>query len=167
MATLTAWQYQTPLGARAGAVRLRTLVDLEALEVLDAITVTWVQGAHQPRLTPVRPRMPSPVGDHSVLAGLFRRLALDGTPDASDGSLTGLAAVLDGTGITPGFLLEVVDHLAPGHSTLMVLSGTADPETVRPVVERGLAGGGVTLLYADVPDDAAARLGRALGLRFD
>jgi hypothetical protein len=60
-----------------------------------------------------------------------------------------------------------VDHLGPGRSTLMVLSGTADPETVRPVVERGLAGGGVTLLYADVPDDAAARLGRALGLRFD
>ena len=167
MATLTAWQYQTPLGARAGAVRLRTLVDLEALEVLDAITVTWVQGAHQPRMTPVRPRMPSPVSDHSVLAGLFRRLAPNGTPDVSGDRLRGLVAALDGTGIPPSFLLEVVDHVAPGRSTLVVLSGTADPETVRPLVERGLARGGVTLLYADVPDDAAARLGRALGLRYD
>lgn len=167
MATLTAWQYLTPLGARAGAVRLRMLEDREALEVLDAVTVTWVQGAHQPRISLVRPRMPSPVGDYSVLATLLRRLAPDGTPDASRAVLTSLAEVLDDTGVTRGFLVDMVEHLAPGRSMLLVLSGTADPESVRPVVERGLARGGVTLLYADVPDDAAARLGRVLGTRWD
>ena len=96
-----------------------------------------------------------------------RRLAPDGTPDASRAVLSSLAEVLDDTGVTPDFLLDVVEHLAPGRSMLLVLSGTADPESVRPVVERGLARGGVTLLYANVPDDAAARLGRVLGTRWD
>lgn len=46
---------------------------------------------------------------------------------------------------------------------LMVLSGNADPEKVRPVVEQGLERGGVKLVHAVVPDDAAEALGRALG----
>ena len=62
MATLSSWHYQTPLGARAGAVRLRKLEDMAALEVLDAISVTWVPGAHQPRLMHVRRRRSFPRG---------------------------------------------------------------------------------------------------------
>ena len=51
MATLTVWHYPTPLGAKVGAVRVRALQGLEALEVLDAVTITWIPGAHQPRLS--------------------------------------------------------------------------------------------------------------------
>lgn len=167
MATLSSWHYQTPLGARAGAVRLRKLEDMAALEVLDAISVTWVPGAHQPRLLHVRRRRPSHAGDASVLAALFRRLTLDAGAGAPRAAVPALAGVLRGTGITADFLLEAVDHLAPGRSLLMVLSGAADPETVRRIVEQGLARGGVALVYADVPDDVAARLRRALGTPSD
>ena len=167
MATLSSWHYQTPLGARAGAVRLRKLEDMAALEVLDAISVTWVPGAHQPRLMHVRRRRSSRAGDASVLAALLRRLTSDAAAGASGAAVPALADVLSGTGITADFLLEVADHLAPGRSLLMVLSGTADPETVRRIVEQGLARGGVALVYADVPDDVAARVGGALGTPSD
>ena len=65
---------------------------------------------------------------------------------------------LVGTGIDASLLDEVVEHLAPGASMLMVLSGWMDLDVVRPAVERGLAREGVTLLYAELPSDAMVLL---------
>ena len=162
MATLTAWQYRTPLGATAGAVRLRRLAEAEALEVFDAIVVTWLHGVHRPRVAHVRRRQ-APLGKVSVLAPLVQMLTLDEISHGPRTTVPVVAELVAGTGITPGFLVEVIDQLGPGSSLLMVLSGDADPEMVRPVVEQGLERGGVRLLHADVPDDAAEALARALG----
>ena len=51
MPALTAWCYGTPLGATAGSVRLRRMEQARALDVIDAIVVSWAPGAHRPRVT--------------------------------------------------------------------------------------------------------------------
>lgn len=158
MATLTVWHYPTPLGAKAGAVRVRALQGLEALEVLDAVTVTWIPGAHQPRLSQGRNVLASGTPDRSVLAALVRALAVDQATDSRDAAVSAVAQRLAGTGIDAPLLDEVVEHLSPGASMLMVLTGEMDLDVVRPAVERGLAREGVTLLYAELPGDAVGLL---------
>jgi uncharacterized membrane protein len=93
-----------------------------------------------------------------VLAALVRALAVDQTADHKDAAVSAVAQRLAGTGIDAPLLDEVVEHLSPGASMLMVLSGRMDLDVVRPAVERGLAREGVTLLYAELPGDAVGRL---------
>ena len=61
---------------------------------------------------------------------------------------------LRGTGIDQPFLEEVKGHLRPESSALLVLSGHADLDEVRPVIERGLARGDVVLMHALLQDTA-------------
>jgi uncharacterized membrane protein len=49
---------------------------------------------------------------------------------------------------------EIKAHLRPGTSALFVLSGQADLDEVRPVIERGLARGDVVLVHAMLSEDA-------------
>lgn len=50
MATLTVWCYGTPLGAAAGELMLRRLCVRRHLPVIDAVSVSWLPGAHRPRV---------------------------------------------------------------------------------------------------------------------
>ena len=82
-------------------------------------------------------------------------------PAAGAAAGAGVAAIaqrLRGTGIDQDFLAEVTAHLVPGTSALLVLSSDADLEAVRTTIERGLARGDVTLLHAELADDAPAAL---------
>ena len=81
MIALSFWCYQTPMGAKAGATRLRRLEDRGALEVFDAVVVMWARGAHVPRVTSVRRRLVSARWTESVLGGLFGAV-VDGEPEA-------------------------------------------------------------------------------------
>ena len=51
---LTVWLYDSAMGAAAGEVRLKDLQQQGAVKVVDAVTVTWVPGAHQPRIGHLR-----------------------------------------------------------------------------------------------------------------
>jgi uncharacterized membrane protein len=159
MPTLTVWQYDTPMGAEAGEVRLKGLQERGALTVHDAITVAWVPGAHQPRVGHLRHATSSAAGKGSLLGALVGMLVL--APAAGAAAGAGVAAVaqrLRGTGIDQEFLEEVTSHLVPGTSALLVLSSDADLEAVRTAIERGLARGDVVLLRAELDDDASAAL---------
>lgn len=156
--TLTVWSYDTPLGARAGAVRMRKLEDLQALEVLDAVAVTWVPGAHQPRVLRVRPRMKSRPDDVSPLAPLTQALIVSAIGDTRVTSSTSVAEQLFDTGVDAALLQRMADRLAPGLSTLIVLSGKAQLDKVRPVVQHGLMRGGVTLLHAHLEPEIVSAL---------
>lgn len=167
MPTLTAWCYQTPLGAKVGEVRMRRLQDVGALEVRCAIVVTWVHGAHRPRTGHVRHWGRDGRDDPTPLTALARTILAVAGSDAPGAAAHTAADRLSGTGIDAGFLVDVGRHFAPGRSVLLVHSGRADLEVVGPLVRQGLAGGGVDLVRAEVTAEALERAGRLLDAHDD
>jgi uncharacterized membrane protein len=157
--TLTVWLYDSAMGAAAGEVRLKDLQQRGAITVLDAVTVTWVPGAHEPLVGHLRHHTTQAVAKGSVLGALVGSLVLAPAVGAAAGAgIAGLVQKLRGTGIDADFLTELKERLSPGTSALLVLSSDTDVDTVRPFVERGLARGDVTLMHASLPDDAPEQL---------
>jgi uncharacterized membrane protein len=165
---LTVWIYDTPLGAEAGHRRLRRLLANEALHLLDAVTVSWVPGAHEPRLLHTRGTTAFNA-DGSVLAALIRlwpaaSLRPDGGAVEGGPAPEEVAEGLRCAGIEPAFLEEVSTRMAPGTSALWVLSGEVDFDQVRPVVEQAVARGDVILRHVRLPQDGPDALADALGV---
>lgn len=158
MPTLTAWCYQTPLGAKVGEVRLHGLEDARLLEVRSALVITWVHGAHRPRATSVRRRVGVQADDPAVLESLARALLVIASSEDPEAAAATTADRLRSTSIDRDFLLGASRHLAPGCSMLMVLSGEADLDVVRPLVQREIAAGVVELLRVDLPPTALESL---------
>jgi len=154
--SLTVWIYDTALGAAAGEVRLRHLTERGALEVHDAITVSWMPGSHQPRIGYLRHETSAAATRGSVLGGFVGLIFLaPAAPEgATEAGIAALAQRLSGTGIDQIFLEEMKSQLHPESSALLVLSGEADLDLVRPVIERGVARGDVVLMHAQLPHDA-------------
>jgi uncharacterized membrane protein len=157
--TLTVWHYDTPLGAEAGEVRLKALQENGALKVHDAITVSWMPGAHQPHVGHFRHTSAGAAGKGSVLGALVGMLVLAPVAGAAAGAgVATIAQRLRGTGIDQDFLESVTSQLAPGTSALLVLSSEAKLDEVRTTIERGMARGDVTLLHAELADDAPSTM---------
>ncbi len=156
--SLTVWHYDTAMGAAAGEVRLRHLQQRAAVTVLDALTVMWLRGAHEPRVGRVR-HGGAGSSSASVLSVVVRALLASSDSGAPAGlGIDGLVDRLRGTGIDRDFLLELRARLTPGTSVLVVLSRDAHPDEVRQVVERGRARGDVTLLHAELSEAAPETL---------
>jgi len=162
---LSVWIYDSAMGAAAGEVRLKNLRQRGALQVHDAITVSWMPGAHQPRIGHLRRETSAAAARSSVLGGLVDLVFL--APDAGTGvdarpGIAALAQRLRGTGIDLGFLEEIKARLHAETSALLVLSSDADLDEVRPIIERGLVRGDVTLMHAMLPGDAPELLRAAV-----
>jgi uncharacterized membrane protein len=158
-ATLTVWLYDSAMGAAAAEVRLKDLQQQDAIAVHDALTVTWVRGAHEPRIGHLRHATTIATSKGSVLGALVGSLFLAPVLGAAAGAGIGaLAQRLRGTGVDQDFLEQITQRLRPGTSALVVLSSDANLEIVRPFIERGRARGDVTLLLAELADDAPAAL---------
>lgn len=162
MPALTVWCYGTPLGATAGSVRLRRLEQARALEIIDAIIVSWAPGAHRPRVTRLWP--PAEVGtrEPSVLVALLRTAI--SASHSGDPLPPGVADRVAAAGVDPSLLEAVTERLVPSTSALLVLSGAADLSVVVPAVRQRIVSGDVTLLRADLPSDGPALLRTAVGL---
>jgi uncharacterized membrane protein len=158
---LTVWCYGTPLGATAGSVRLRRLEQARALEVIDAIVVSWAPGAHRPRVTRLWPPADTSTREPSVLVALLRTAI---SSHSGDPLPPGLADRLAATGLDPALLEAVTERLVPSTSALLVLSGAADLSVVVPAVRQRIVSGDVTLLRAELPTDGPALLRTAVGL---
>src|SRR4051794_12004276 len=76
MPSLTVWRYDAPMGADAGAVRLKNLEQQGALKVHDAITVTWMPREKQPRIAQVHHTTSAAAGKGSLLGGLIGLVVL-------------------------------------------------------------------------------------------
>jgi uncharacterized membrane protein len=126
--------------------------------VEDAVTVTWISGAHRPRIGHLRHPLGTAPGRGAVLPNIVRFLL---RPSLDPSQLSKLAGKLNGSGIGHHFLHEVRSALVPGTSALMVLSDTADLDDVRPAIERGLARGDVSLLHVWLERPALEILRRA------
>jgi uncharacterized membrane protein len=162
MLALSFWCYQTPLGAKAGATRVRRLEDRGALEVFDAVVVMWARGAHVPRVISVRRRLVSARWTESVLGGLFEAVVAGLSDEDVEASLRHLGADLEGSGVDEALLREVFKRLVPGSSMLAVLARVNDLDGARVVVERGVARGDVIHLLAELAEDGPDRLRQAL-----
>jgi uncharacterized membrane protein len=162
---LTIWVYDSPMGAAAGEVRLKGLTRQGAVKVAGAIIVTWVKGTHRPRIGHLRDQQAAAAARSSLLGALVEILTAEDAD--SDRRLGELAEHLAGTGGARAFLDDARAALAPHTSALLVLSESADLDTVRPVVERGIARGDATLLHASLAPGAVERLGRELGRPLD
>ena len=88
-----------------------------------------------------------------MLGGLVSLALAPGAGLKGDADMAVLAERLRGTGIDQTFLQEVRAQLHPETSALLVLSGHADLDQVRPVIERGLARGDVVLMHAQLSHD--------------
>jgi uncharacterized membrane protein len=151
--TLTVWIYDSALGAAAGEVRLKDLRQRDALVVHDAVTVSWMPGAHQPRIGHLFRETSAAAARGSVLGGLVGLIFLAPVAGTTPGAgLAELALRLRGTGIDQVFLEEIRAQIHPETSGLLVLSSNADLDEVRPVIERGLVRGDVTLMHARLSD---------------
>lgn len=149
--TLTVWAYDSAMGAAAGHVRLRELQRRGAVTVEDTITVTWVPGAHRPRIGHLRvPRPPGAPHPRSVLSGLVDALLQTGGHDP----LPTMVCALDGTGVDERILSELRAAIAPGWSVMLVLSTGVDPDEARAAIQRGLARGDMSMTYAVLSSDA-------------
>jgi len=158
-ATLTVWLYDSAMGAAAGEVRLKDLQQKDALTVHDAVTVTWIPGAHEPRVGHLRHETTAAASKASVLGALLGSLVLTPVVGAAAGAGIGaLAQRLRGTGIDREFLEKLKARMQPGTSALVVLSSDADLDAVRPVIERGRARGDVKLLLVDLAEGAPEAL---------
>ena len=157
--TLTAWLYDSPMGAVAGEVRLKDMEARGALTVLDAITLTWVAGADQPKIGHLRHKTGSAVGKASVLGAVVGSLVLTPVVGAAAGAgLGALAQRLKGTGIDEHLLTDIQEQLRPGTSALLVLSRDADFDVLMPFIQRGRARGDVTLIRSDLSEGAPQAL---------
>ena len=159
--SLTAWVYDSPVGAAAGELRLRRLRQRGAVTLEEAATVTWVPGAHRPRTRPLQQTSSGP--SSSVLDALCSCLwpaeptpRLAG-PEAAPGAAR-LTQHLADAGIDPAFLGEIRAAVAPGSSALLVLALDVDLDAIRAVIERGRARGDVVLLHTWLAADAATHI---------
>ena len=151
------------MGAAAGEIRLKDLQQQGGVHVVDAVTVTWVPGADKPHIGHLLRQGPAAVAKGSALGALVGTLFLAPVVGAAAGA--GVAAVahkLRDTGIDEAFLEEITVQLKPGTSALLVLSTDADPELLRPFIERGRARGDVRLMHAQLRDDAPIELSQLL-----
>jgi uncharacterized membrane protein len=158
---LTAWVYDSPVGAAAGELRLRRLRQRGAVTLEEAATVTWVPGAHRPRTRPLQQTTSG--SSSSLLDGLCSCLwpaepALQVTaPEAAPGAAR-LTRHLADAGIEPAFLDEIRAAVTPGSSALLVLALDVDLDAIRAVIERGRARGDVVLLHTWLAADAATHI---------
>lgn len=163
MTALTVWRYDTPFGAEAGALRLKSLEDRRILTVHDAITVMWMPRASEPVITHLRHSTAASAAKGSVLGGLVGMVVLAPLAGAAIGAGVASAVTrLRKSGIDQHLVEELGAQLTPGSSALLVLSSDADLDELRPVIERELQRGDVVLLHAELSDDAPAAIVEAI-----
>ena len=163
MTALTAWRYDTPFGAEAGAVRLKSLAERKVLTVHDAITIAWMPQAREPVIGHLKHSTAATAGKGSILGGLVGMVVLAPLAGAAIGAGGASAAArLRKSGIDDDFVEELGAQLTPGSSALLVLSSDGDLDELRPAMERELKRGDVVLLHAELSEDAPTAIAEAM-----
>jgi hypothetical protein len=154
--TITVWLYDSTMGAAADEVRLRELRARGEVAVVDAITVTWVPGTHQPIIGHLRRRGPEGAARRSALRILLGAPpSPTAEPAAGDGAVMVTAPWANTDDV--GFARELERRMTPGTSALLALSAASDLVPLRLFVERGLARGHVSLVDVWLPEDLPDR----------
>jgi uncharacterized membrane protein len=132
MATLTAWRFQTPLGADAALQAVERMEAQQLITVQDAAVVSWEAGRKKPKTREIRSMAKGGAmggGLWGLLFGLIFFVPILGLAiGAAAGALMGSLADV---GISSSFIKECRDKVTPGTSALFLLTSNAVFDRVR------------------------------------
>lgn len=155
MATLTVWKFSTADGAAMAESTLERLQKEELIQVHDAATVSWAEGAKKPKT-----RQLSSLTGAGAMGGAFWGLLfgllffvplLGMAVGAAAGALGG---ALTDVGIDDDFIKSVRARVTPGTSALFVLTSDA----VLDKVHEAFAGHHAELIHTNLSEQEESRL---------
>ncbi|MEV0560349.1 DUF1269 domain-containing protein [Dactylosporangium sp. NPDC050588] len=132
MATLTVWKFDTPEGASRAAEKLQGLAKEGLVNIEDAATVSWEEGASKPKT-----RQMHNLTGRGALGGmfwgmLFGLIFLIPLFGMAVGAAAGaIAGSLRDVGIDDDFIKRTRDEIQPGTSALFVLTTDVVVDKVR------------------------------------
>ena len=126
MATLTVWKFQTTDGADGAVDRLKSLEKQELIQVHDAATISWEEGAKRPTTRQLHNLVGSGAMGGMFWGMLFGLIFFVPLLGAALGAATGAASgALADVGIDDDFIKKVRDQVTPGTSALFVMTSGA------------------------------------------
>jgi len=136
MATMTVWKFPTTNGAAIAEDTLKNLQRMELIQILDAATVTYPEGARKPKTRQLRSL--AGVGAlggafWGMLFGLIFFVPLLGM--AIGAGMGALSGSMTDVGIDDSFIRRMRDEITPGTSALFVLSSGAVVDKVKEAFE--------------------------------
>jgi uncharacterized membrane protein len=136
MATLTVWKFNRPDGADRAESVLIDLNKQQLIQIEDAATVSWAEGANKPKtrqLSKLTGAGASWGALWGLLFGLLFFVPLIGV--ALGAGLGALAGRFADVGISDDFIKTVREKVTPGTSALFLLSDGAVIERIVPAME--------------------------------
>jgi uncharacterized membrane protein len=126
MATLTVWKFSTPHAADAAVDRLRSLQKEELIQVHDAATISWDEGAKRPKTRQLHHLAGMGAANGMFWGMLFGLIFLVPLFGAAVGAAAGAASgALADFGIDDDFIKRLRDEVTPGTSALFALTSDA------------------------------------------
>ena len=132
MATLTVWKFQTTDGADGAVDRLKSLEKQELIQVHDAATISWEEGAKRPTTRQLHNLVGSGAMGGMFWGMLFGLIFLIPLFGMAVGAAAGaIAGSLRDVGIDDDFIRRTRDEIQPGTSALFVLTTDVVVDKVR------------------------------------
>jgi uncharacterized membrane protein len=160
MATFTVWQFDSANGADAALLTLERLQKEELLELQDAATVTWPEGAKKPKTKQLHNLAGAGALGGAFWGFLFGLIFFVPLLGLAIGAATGaLSGSLGDVGIDDAFIKEVRDKVTPGTSALFLLTSGVVLDKVRD--DLSAVKGHATLIHTNLSDAQEAQLREA------
>jgi uncharacterized membrane protein len=134
MTTLTVWKFDTPTGADDAVHSLEILAKQELIQIHDAATVSWQQGAKKPKTRQLRNLTAGGAMSGMFWGMLFGLIFLVPFLGAAIGAATGERADV---GIDDQFIKSVRERIEPGTSALFLMSSDAVVDKVKSTMNEG------------------------------
>jgi uncharacterized membrane protein len=147
MSTLSVWRFDTPDGAEKAESTLGQLARQQLINVHDAATVSWPQGAKKPKTRQLHNLAGAGALGGAFWGMLFGLLFLVPLLGAAIGAAAGaLMGRFSDVGIDDEFIKRTRDSITPGTSALFVLTTDA----VLDKVSEAFAGQRAELLFTNL-----------------
>jgi uncharacterized membrane protein len=157
MTTLTVWKFDNPTGADSAVNTLEILAKQELIQIHDAATVSWPEGAKKPKTRQLRNLTAGGAMSGMFWGMLFGLIFLVPFIGAAIGAATGaLAGSLADVGIDDQFIKSVRDRIEPGTSALFLMSSDAVVDKVKAALDQD--GHKPELLQSNLSEDQEQKL---------
>lgn len=158
MSTLSVWRFDTVDGADRAVDTLQGLAKQQLVQIRDAATLSWREGAKKPRTRQLHDLAGAGALGGAFWGMLFGLLFLVPLLGAAIGAAAGaLAGRFSDFGIDDDFIKRTREDITPGTSALFVLTDEAVLDRVRDA----FAGQRADLLFTNLSADQEARLREA------